>query len=416
MTRKVYNILFALTLLLFTANLSYGLQTEPLPPLPPMKMTDTLSRTDLSKMKLKFEKLRKQDWQKQTFAMQESFKKMGKSMEEMGERMNKEFKGNFQNFNSNTTFQNGDNNNAQDKYDFVKVKNYSKSYSADDNDRLSLSNLYGRITVNTWAKNEVKVDVQVKAQANDEAIAQNGIDMVNIDDSKDGNAISFKTNITQNSKWNHGNHHSIDINYTVYMPAKLQLSISNNYGSVILPDLSGEVKLAVAYTNVTAQRISNPASVISGSYGNVKVVNFGGSKISFAYGDVNLGDVSNLRGSISYGNVSLGKLRGDVALSLAYLGGIKIGEIDDDLKSLKINSAYSSVVLSPTPRSNFNFNVSVSYNDFDFDNNRVNITRRTPEPGSRGFSPTKTYQGTYGKGNADAQVQISSAYGSVKFN
>jgi hypothetical protein len=406
--------------------LSYGLQTEPLPSPPPMKMTDTLNRADLSKIKLKFEKLRKQTWEKQTFAMQESFKKMQKGMDEMGERINKEFKENFNstnfnhsNFNStnfNNTYQNGDNNNAQDKYDFVKVKNYSKSYAADANDRLSLSNQYGRITINTWAKNEVKVEVQIKVQANDEAVAQNGVDMVNIDDSKDGNAINFKTNISQNNKWNRGNHHSIDINYTVYMPAKLQLSISNSYGSVILPDLSGEVKLSVAYTNVTAQRLSNPASVISGSYGNIKVANFSGSKISFAYGDVNLGDVSNLRGSISYGNVSLGKLRGDIALSLAYLGGIKIGEIDDELKSLKINSAYSNVVLAPTLRSNFNFNVSVSYNDFSFDDSRVNITRRTPESGSRGYSPTKTYQGTYGKGNADAQVQISSAYGSVKFN
>jgi len=58
-------------------------------------------------------------------------------------------------------------NNDDDKSDepgndqSLKVKNYSKRYPLDGNDRIKLSNQYGKITVNTWDKHEVKVDIHI---------------------------------------------------------------------------------------------------------------------------------------------------------------------------------------------------------------------------------------------------------------
>jgi hypothetical protein len=39
---------------------------------------------------------------------------------------------------------------------------------------------------------------------------------------------------------------------------------------------------------------------------------------------------------------------------------------------------------------------------------------KAPED-ERGFTPTKTYKGHVGKGNADKVIVIKSSYGSVKF-
>jgi hypothetical protein len=47
----------------------------------------------------------------------------------------------------------------------TQVKNYSKTYAVDGNDILKINNRYGKITVNTWTRNEVKVDVQIKVAA-----------------------------------------------------------------------------------------------------------------------------------------------------------------------------------------------------------------------------------------------------------
>ncbi|HEY0245923.1 MAG TPA: hypothetical protein VGC01_10200, partial [Mucilaginibacter sp.] len=136
---------------------------------------------------------------------------------------------------------------TSDAGDKEQIKTYSKSYPADGNDKLQIDNRYGKVTVNTWAKNEFKVDVQIKIETDDANNTKRLLDNVTISDSKEGALVSFKTNIAKQSSnsWGSwiGSRHSqnIEINYTIYMPAKNPLSISNKYGAVELPTLDGKV-------------------------------------------------------------------------------------------------------------------------------------------------------------------------------
>jgi hypothetical protein len=67
-----------------------------------------------------------------------------------------------------------------------KLKNYSKSYPVDANDVLQISNSFGKVVVNTWAKKEFKVDVQMKFGADDEDYVNDMINGSSISDSKEG--------------------------------------------------------------------------------------------------------------------------------------------------------------------------------------------------------------------------------------
>ena len=75
-----------------------------------------------------------------------------------------------------------------------KVKNYSKSYPMDANDRLNISNQFGKVIVSTWNKNEAQVDVQIKSYSDDDRTAQKMIDNIDISDNKSGDHISITTN------------------------------------------------------------------------------------------------------------------------------------------------------------------------------------------------------------------------------
>ncbi|MDP9047368.1 MAG: hypothetical protein M3N14_04475 [Bacteroidota bacterium] len=158
----------------------------------------------------------------------------------------------------------------------IKYKSYSKNYPIDGNDRIKLSNQYGRITVNTWDRHEMKVDVQIKAEANDDSEAEKLLNGVQIRDGKEGGLVSFRTSIEPNSNgswkmWNWGNNkkRKLEINYTVYMPARTDLNVEDSYGGIILPKLDGQVKISSSYGSVTAENLSNPANQIAGSYGNL---------------------------------------------------------------------------------------------------------------------------------------------------
>ncbi|HWZ04574.1 MAG TPA: hypothetical protein VNX40_13245 [Mucilaginibacter sp.] len=302
-----------------------------------------------------------------------------------------------------------------------KFKSYSKSYPLDGNDRIRLSNQYGKIMVNTWDRHEIKVDVQIKAQAQSDDEAQKLLDGVQIIDSKEGDQVSFKTQIERNNSswkiWNWGGNngkHKVEINYTVYMPAKTDLNVEDSYGSIQLPDLSGKVKISCSYGSVLAQNLSNPANEIEGSYGSLKAGTINGARLDYSYGSAEIDEINNLKADLSYGSFKLGKLNGGASFDLSYVGGFKIDEISNSFNKLNIDASYSSVALGVPPNDNFNFDITTSYGGFSYDDEKVAITSKTPSDG-RHESSTKNYKGHFGKGGSESMINIHTSYGSVNF-
>ena len=303
-----------------------------------------------------------------------------------------------------------------------KIKNYTKSYALDANDRIRLSNQYGRITVNTWDRQEVKVDVQVKAEADDEEAAQKLLDGVTIQDSKSNDQVSFKTEIAHQNgnswslwNWGHGKTHKLTINYTVFMPVKTDLNVEDSYGAIVLPDLDGKVKISSSYGSVTAQNLNNPGNEVDGSYGNMKANSINGSHVNYAYGNFDVNQCTNIHANMSYGSFKIGKLKGGADLDLSYVGGFRIGELANTFTRLNINSDYSSVALGVLPDDNFSFDVTTNYGGFTFNDNKITLTTK-PSSDGRHYSSTKTYKGYMGKSGSDARIVIQTNYGSVNFD
>jgi hypothetical protein len=301
-----------------------------------------------------------------------------------------------------------------------RVKNYSKSYPVDANDKLVIDNKYGRVTINTWSKNEIKVDVQVKGDASDDDTAQKMIDAISISDSKDGDVVAFRTNFnnTSGSIWNlfnnMNNHHKVEINYNVYMPSTIALEMRNRYGSVVLPSLSGKVVLDNAYGSLTARALTNPSNELRFRYYEVNIEELNGGDLDLSYGSLKLGNVGRLEANVNYAPIDIGKLASSGSLNVRYGGGIKINEISKALKNLDINSTYSSVNIGLRGDESFDFDVTVKYNSFNYDENRVKVTSKSPSDETRGYRPTKNYKGYVGNSNSNCKINISSTYQSVK--
>ena len=300
-----------------------------------------------------------------------------------------------------------------------KIKTYSKSYSVDANDRLEISNKYGRINVNTWNKNEVRVDVQIKGDASDNETAQKMIDAISISDNKSGDVVSFSTNFGNGSSsiWNLFNnmndHHKVEVNYTVYMPSTMSLSLSNKYGAVVLPSLSGKVTIDNSYGSLTAKALTNSSNEFNVHYYEVNIEELGGGSINLGYGSLKLGNVGRLEASVSYAPIDIGKLTTSGSISAKYGGGVKINEISKGLKSLDVDAKYSSVNIGLRGDENFAFDVTVKYGSFNYDDNRLKVTSKSPDD-SKGYHPTKSYRGYMGNSDSNNKITINSTYQSVK--
>ncbi|MGZ3943962.1 MAG: hypothetical protein ACXVJB_03425 [Mucilaginibacter sp.] len=301
-----------------------------------------------------------------------------------------------------------------------KVKNYNKTYPMDANDRLNISNQFGKVMVSTWNKSEVQVDVQIKSYSDDDHTAQKMIDNIDISDNKSGDQISFSTNFGHGSNgsiWDlfsgQNNHHRVEVNYTIHMPAKNALSIRNKYGSTEIPDMDGRVSVDCSYGSFVSGSLMGADNQINVRYGSVKLENLASADVNVSYGSLDMGNVGSLNAGLHYSSARIGKIKNSASINGHYAGGIKIEGLDKDFKSFSYSSSYSNLVIWIDNGTNATFDVTVRYGGFDYGGVPIEITEKTPSDDSKGWKPTKNFKGHIGKGGAT--MNISTSYGGVKF-
>lgn len=302
-----------------------------------------------------------------------------------------------------------------------KSKKISKSYPVNRNDKLSVNNQYGKVEVHTWTKNEIKVDIEIKAFESSDEKAQRLLEDVQIDERKSTNSISLKTIIERNnmnwtSRFRNGKEErkGVQINYVVYMPTANPLDITNRYGSINLDDFYGPVNIDNAYGSFNAEMLSNAANRVKVGYGSAEINGTYSGSLNIAYGSLNLTTANKIDAEIRYSSAKIQKVLNGGNFDIKYTAGFKIVELDKSVKNLDVDASYSEVVIGVDQFSNFDFEVSVNYAGFQYNDNKVTITSKTPDDSERGFKPKKTYKGYFGK-SSGAMVRVNSNYGSVKF-
>ncbi|WP_429382619.1 hypothetical protein [Mucilaginibacter sp. UYCu711] len=394
---------------------------------------DTAYRTKMRKLQEKMRALNKEmsdlsreERTKATAASQERVAAMRKTM---SFRLDSSMKRTFSRTMATNIRFNGDNADANLAKQVAsgevkeKTKTFTKSYAVDANDALKIDNSFGKVTINTWAKNEVKVDVDIKAYAIDDADAQKLIDKTTINASKENNTVAFETAIEreQNSWWGTSSENGkitkvrkVIINYVVYMPAKSALTINNKYGGISLPDLSGKLNISNSYGGLVAKALTNSDNNIEVRYGSANIESLANSDLKVSYGSLQLDQADNLNANISYSPAKIGRLSSSGTFVVRYGGGLEIGDVGKNLKALSINSSYAPIKLGSLNDANADFDVTVHNGDFLYDS-ATNVTSKTPD-NERGYTSTKNYKGHVGKGNADKVITIKSTYSTVKFD
>jgi hypothetical protein len=84
---------------------------------------------------------------------------------------------------------------ANDGDNVEKKRTISKTYNVGPDDRLSIENSFGNVTVSTWDKNMIQVDIEIGVNASSDEKAQRMMDEINVTDHQGGRDISFKTDI-----------------------------------------------------------------------------------------------------------------------------------------------------------------------------------------------------------------------------
>lgn len=322
-----------------------------------------------------------------------------------------------------------------------REKKILKSYSVSNNDRLNIENESGKVTVNTWDKNEVSVEITVLSSASSESKTQELLESVNISETKAGGSIYLKT-LLRSGSFRSGKQ-TLKVNYNVSMPAWLDFNLINKFGNVFLPSLTGHLQIKVNYGNIKAEKLTGKdekrievsfgaadinevdnifieskyskltidkvgQAEIQNSFGKTSILEANSLRINQRYGDLDLRKVNTLIAKVEFANLDLDYIGKSADLSLKYCGNAELGTISSSVELIKVNANFSTVYMKFDETANLDFDAHLKFGDLKLNNKFMKDYVKSGSENSSQYD----YRGKIGNGNG-GNLLITTSYTTV---
>ncbi|MFZ4475348.1 MAG: hypothetical protein ACOYPR_09170 [Saprospiraceae bacterium] len=339
------------------------------------------------------------------------------------------------------------------KREFTKTVN--REFGTIANGMTALYNKYGKVNVNTWQNNSVKIDITIVVNARDQRGADKMFDRIKFNFANTAGYVKAETMIEQGNDWWLSEYTCQDfqINYEVYMPIGNQLDLKNRYGNAYVGNLNNKLTAEIKYGDLRTESINADAdlNIAYGKANMVKVQNLFGSisygsisvtdardiqldskysalttnqagivRVTSKYDEFDLGTISELRLQTKYSGLKLRKARAvfvtgqytdlvinnvtDVLDADLMYGNLTLGALSKGFSSVKINAKYTDVVVTTERSAAFRFVVAGSYTDL-----RYPATATIQQKDDSGHQ--ETLHGYVGDVNAKGMMKATLNYG-----
>lgn len=323
-------------------------------------------------------------------------------------------------------------------------KEIHKEFDVNPDTLIKVDNEFGNLNVTTWDQNKVVFDITITVEGKNKSKIQEKLEDINIIFKSSSSLISAKTDIEKDNwrswfKW--GNDQQYEINYTVKMPKKNNVDLSNDYGSIALNYLEGKATISCDYGKMVIGELMAPNNALSFDYtSNSTIDYFGGGTITadysrfsvieaenvtlnadytsskfetlktlnFAadYGKVQVDNAQVINGSGDYVSLRFGTLSEALEVSTDY-GVIRCTNISPSVKKVNINSNYTGIKLGVDPQWAFQHKIELEYSGLS---SALPLTHKI----ERKESNEKYYEGYHLNANAKNTLTVESDYGGVK--
>ena len=327
---------------------------------------------------------------------------------------------------------------------YTKEKTIKKEYRVNPDALLKIDNSYGSLTLSSWNENRVVIEVQIKTSGNNEDKVQDKLDEITVDFDASTSMVSAKTNFDSKRgwSWNWGRNNNVDmqVNYTIKLPVKNSINLSNDYGNITLDRLDGHAKISCDYGRLEIGELHgrnnqlnfdytsksnfgyiNSASInadysgftveragdlsITADYTNATIIKTDNLNYTNDYGSLEVEEVGNVQGRGDYINTKLGTVHGNVDIAADY-GSLEVRKMAADAGNLNIQTDYTGIKFGYAAQYNFDFEISTDYAGVDGrENLEINISE---EKGSKRY-----YKGYHGQARSGRMVSIRSDYGGI---
>ena len=265
-------------------------------------------------------------------------------------------------------------------------RDFNQVFPSSADDKIEVINKYGEVIVRTWDLDSVRFDVIVRAEGKNSDVVNKSMQRVDVRFRKVGSIISAVTQVSKgrgffNSVMSEvegvvGNN-KLKIDYQIWMPKGVLLSVENKFGDVYLSDLNGEVDLDVSHGDIKAGDLTKTLRIKhsfgKASFGKVdeSILTLRGSEIAFEEAKslnfesgsseiridkvntvqfnsrndkIRLLDVEEVICEGSFTDITIDRLRGSSRLDFSY-GDIYLSRIEKDFDQVDITGKSTDINL-----------------------------------------------------------------------
>ncbi|MGA2824443.1 MAG: hypothetical protein ABSE72_13080 [Bacteroidales bacterium] len=320
--------------------------------------------------------------------------------------------------------------------DYTKI--IKKEYTVNADAQVILENKFGQIHCNNWDQNLVSIEIRITVTAYSQEKANKLLDLVNIVSNGSPSQVEAKTVF---GKEGFSGNSKVSVDYTVNMPATVNLNLTNKFGDVFLNEISGKGNLNIAYGNMEINKLLNSDNVIDIKFGkgNVQYItgamvslkysemkveyagslfvdskfsNLNGKKIvslsiSFEGGNIDVENSSAVTGKSKFSDLSISHLDKKIDLDIQY-GNCDVEHIATDFTLISVRNKYGTVSVNVPSGASYTLDADLKFCDLDFPEDQATMTQRIVT------NTSKSFRATVGKNpNPEAKVIVRSEFGNV---
>ena len=327
-------------------------------------------------------------------------------------------------------------------------KEIHKEFNAASGTNLGINNKYGDITVESWANNQIVIDIKVTVALPDKSKAEKLLSYINVQFAEAENSVNATTVIDNNfsyTGWG-GDSRKFSIDYTIKMPVEANLLLDNKYGDTNIGELQGLVNLNIKYGNLDIMKLTRgnvkPLNIVNISYGKASVedvnwlditsrycnmfeiqnskallidtryskfeiTNVSSIVIDAKYDNINIENINNIVAIGGYTTFYISQLTKKLNIEVKY-GKLAVDKIPSGFEAIDVKADYCSVDLGIDKSASYRLNANARYGDVKIDENNFKIEQRIFE------NTSKELIGLSGTNAAtQSKVNVEASYGSV---
>ena len=185
-----------------------------------------------------------------------------------------------------------------------------KNYKVNEKSTVEVQNKYGKVHVISWDKDSVKIEIDMRISASDDKKLNKLKNNISFDFTSTNYYIIARTKFERSGGIFSDvvetivPSNNVTINYTVYLPNKINLRIENKFGDVYIDDFEGNLGLVLSNGALKANSLDGNTSLQLNS-ADAMVNNIKSGTINLRYSDIELKNIENLELDTKFSKISI---------------------------------------------------------------------------------------------------------------